>query len=476
MAELTVKSRAASSIRNVTEVTLDTLFPLWGIAFPLFAVGCMVLSILEFHAHDAMGLTKTLAAVATFLSTSVVCLLTKLSLSRDYLIVDKEGIHLPRLVGRNLNWITSIPWRQVQSVQAVLSSTANTSNSKIAIFRKQGRPIYVPSRCFEGHVIEQLILAAKMWNPQVCDTSLDAFQEAIRASQKKSLEASYTELWEDELSRRFCPTAYIALEPGKTLRNNTLKVVSHLASGGLSALYLAQLDNKQLVVLKEAVAPDECSESLREKAKELFEREAELLMKLDHPTIVHVLDRFTEGGRNYLLLEYINGVDLRQLVKQNGPQSEADVLEWAIQIAQGLKILHERETPIVHRDLTPDNIVLKSDGQVVIVDFGAANEFIANATGTFVGKNSYIAPEQFRGKASPLSDIYAFGCTLSYLLTGAEPEALEPSVPKDLRPSISSELSEFVESCTQLEAADRYQSVAQLLPVLRRLAAQAVVL
>ncbi|MBX9686888.1 MAG: hypothetical protein K2X27_09315, partial [Candidatus Obscuribacterales bacterium] len=121
-------------------------------------------------------------------------------------------------------------------------------------------------------------------------------------------------------------------------------------------------------------------------------------------------------------------------------------------------------------------LVLRNDGKVIVVDFGAANELIGNATGTFVGKHSFIAPEQLRGKATIHSDIYAFACTLHFLLTGVEPEALSPSNPKELNPNLSLELAELIESCTQLEAADRYQSVAQLLPVLRRLSAQSMVI
>jgi serine/threonine protein kinase len=152
------------------------------------------------------------------------------------------------------------------------------------------------------------------------------------------------------------------------------------------------------------------------------------------------------------------------------------VLEWAIQIANTLKYLHDREVPVIHRDLTPDNLVLRNDGQVIIVDFGAANELIGTATGTFVGKHAYISPEQFRGKTVTQSDIYAFGCTLFYLLTGVEPEALSTSNPRELAPSVSEDLAELIESCTQLEVRDRYQTVAQLLPVLKRLASQMVVL
>src|SRR5262249_27709672 len=113
-----------------------------------------------------------------------------------------------------------------------------------------------------------------------------------------------------------------------------------------------------------------------------------------------------------------------------------------------------------------------NDGRIVIVDFGAANEYIGTATGTFVGKHAFIAPEQLRGKATVQSDIYAFGCTLFFLLTGKEPEALSVSNPREHGADVSDGLCELIESCTQLETRDRFQSIAQLLPVLQRLAAQ----
>jgi serine/threonine-protein kinase len=176
-----------------------------------------------------------------------------------------------------------------------------------------------------------------------------------------------------------------------------------------------------------------------------------------------------------MMLEYVNGQDLRQFVKQNGPQKEHVVLEWAITVANILKHLHEQDPPILHRDLTPDNLVLRSDGQIVLIDFGAANEFIGNATGTFVGKQSFIAPEQFRGKACIGSDIYAFGCTLYFMLTGKEPEALSTSAPKEVVESISDDFNEFVVSCTEMEPRDRFASAAQMLPILKKMAASTLV-
>jgi tRNA A-37 threonylcarbamoyl transferase component Bud32 len=462
-------------LRQAAETLLNISFPVWGVGCPIVSVA-VILNIVSLIQQNNNGkIAECLAYLAICLSVSLICLLSKRAISQDCFIVDKRGIKLPRLLGTSFYVFPYIAWQDISSIKATVDPN-DLRRCRLMIVRKRARPVMLSPDQLDPNLVEQFLLAAKMWAPELCDPSLDSLQDVLRIGGKVGEQASYTELWEEELNRRFCPTAYIALEPGRVLRNNSVKVVSHLAAGGLSALYLCQLDQKKLVVLKEAVIPEDATQSMQDKAKEMFEREASLLMKLDNPGIVHVLDCFVESGRNYMLLEYVNGSDLRQLVKQNGPQNETQVLEWAIQIANTLKYMHEREPPIIHRDLTPDNIVLRNDGQVVIVDFGAANEFIGNATGTFVGKHSFIAPEQVRGKATAQSDLYAFGCTLFFLLTGSEPEALCPSRPRDLVPTVSEELSELIESCTQLEASDRYKNVAQLIPVLRRLAAQCVVL
>lgn len=473
MAELVVTTEVRSVPRQVSEMVLNVTFPLWGVLSPIVVVFLLLQSVAMFQMSEAHHVALVVTWAAGLIVFSIGCLLLKKMVSSDLLIVDKQGIKLPKFWGLNFFLSKYIPWENVQNLSALVAADA-AKRSCLLISQSKGTSIKLPAANLDPQFIEQFVLAARMWAPNVCDPSLDELQNVLRIGMRSASEASYTDLWEQELGRRFCPTAYIALEPGKVLRNNSLKIVSHLASGGLSALYLCQMDGKKLVVLKEAVVPESSAENIRAKAHELFEREAHLLMKLDHQSIVKILDCFVDNGRNYMLLEHVNGTDLRQLVRQNGPQKESDVLEWAIQIATALKYLHDREQPVVHRDLTPDNIVLRNDGQITIVDFGAANEFIGNATGTFVGKHSYIAPEQLRGKATVHSDIYAFGCTMFYLLSGKEPEALEPSVLKD-HVAVSQELSELVESCTQLEASDRYQSVAQLIPVLRRLAAQSIV-
>jgi len=115
---------------------------------------------------------------------------------------------------------------------------------------------------------------------------------------------------------------------------------------------------------------------------------------------------------------------------------------------------------VIHRDFTPDNLVLQNDGKLVAIDFGAANEFIGNATGTFVGKHAYIAPEQFRGKASPQSDLYAMGGTLYYLLTGEDPLALSVSDPAE-KVAVSPALAKLVYDLTLPEGRIASAAVAR---------------
>ncbi len=473
MADLVVKNQCNSPLRTTLDSFLSFTFPLWAVVSPIVILINSLASLTFILSLDASKFSESIGFAAAFFFYSLVSLAGKRLIRSDALIIDKQGIKLPLFIGNRINFNRKILWEQIAKVAATKNDDLN--KSKLLIQRKKGGVVALPVSALTTELSEQMILATQMWAPDAKDESLDSLQNNLRIGANKSSSASFTELWEAELGHRFCPTSYIPLEIGCGVRNGSLKVVSHLSSGGLSALYLCQLDGSKLVVLKEAVIPEESTEHVREKAKQMFDREAALLMKLDHPGIVHVLDSFSEGGRNYLLLDFVNGMDLRQMVAQNGPQKEVDVLEWAVQIAVALKYLHEKEQPIMHRDLTPDNIVLRNDGKVIIVDFGAANELIGTATGTFVGKHAFIAPEQLRGKATTLSDIYSFGCTLYFLLTGHEPEALLPSNPKTQVPDVSSELAEIVESCTQLEGSDRYQSFAQLIPVLRRLSAQSMV-
>lgn len=111
--------------------------------------------------------------------------------------------------------------------------------------------------------------------------------------------------------------------------------------------------------------------------------------------------------------------------------------------------------------LTPDNLMLRQDGSLGLIDFGAANELIGDVTGTVIGKQSFMAPEQLRGRAEPSSDIYSLGCTLYFLLTGEEPEPLSVSRPSTKNPAAGTGLDDLVAACTARDPANR-PSTAEL--------------
>jgi serine/threonine-protein kinase len=162
-------------------------------------------------------------------------------------------------------------------------------------------------------------------------------------------------------------------------------------------------------------------------------------------------------------LDYIPGLNLKQHVSMHGVFSEAEVLQIAGQVAEVLEYLHNFNPPIIHRDLTPDNLVTRDpDKAIILIDFGAANEFVGNMTGTLIGKQSYIPPEQFQGEAVAQSDLYALGATMFFLLTGVEPEPISASRPRELNKKVSAEMDELVFQLTQELPENRIESAREL--------------
>ena len=115
---------------------------------------------------------------------------------------------------------------------------------------------------------------------------------------------------------------------------------------------------------------------------------------------------------------------MRSFIRDNGAVSPYQVRRWLGRIIEVVGYLHGNDPPVVHRDISPDNLMLGRDGRIFLIDFGAANHFLGTATGTMIGKQHYIPPEQFRGHASFASDIYAIAGTAFYMLTGRDPEPL----------------------------------------------------
>lgn len=227
--------------------------------------------------------------------------------------------------------------------------------------------------------------------------------------------------------------------------------------------------SKHTVVIKETIFPVYVDDRIRQDAERRFKSEVELLNRLRHPQIVASYESFIDGARGYLVMEYIEGMSLRQRVKNNCALSENEVLPLAIQMAEILQYLHSLEPAIIHRDFTPDNLLLGSSNIVKLIDFNVAREVASTRTATVVGKHAYLPPEQFRGDACTQSDIYAFGATLYFLLVGQDPEPITQSFPAENATSVSARMNDIVAKCTDTELSTRYASAAEILDDLRRI-------
>jgi eukaryotic-like serine/threonine-protein kinase len=194
-----------------------------------------------------------------------------------------------------------------------------------------------------------------------------------------------------------------------------------VGSGGMSSVYRAHdrlLERKvALKILHQRYVEDA-------EYVERFRREARAVAQLGHPNIVTVIDRGEEGGRQFIVFEYIDGESLKDVVDRSGPLPIDRVIEYGLQVAEGLAYAHEQG--LVHRDVKPQNVLLNGDGRAKVMDFGIARvldvERGVTQTGTVLGTSNYIAPEQASGQpVDERSDVYSLGVVLFELLTGTLP-------------------------------------------------------
>ena len=196
-----------------------------------------------------------------------------------------------------------------------------------------------------------------------------------------------------------------------------------------------------------------------------FEREANILATLNHPSIPRIYDYFSQDDRSYLIIEFIDGKDLEAILLDSKDFfSEAQVVNWAIELCDVISYLHNNKPePIIFRDIKPSNIMINQHGHVLLVDFGIARTFQTGQKGTMIGTEGYSPPEQYKGEATQRADIYALGATLHHLLTKRDPR-LEPPFSFDdrkirsINPLISSELEAVVYTALHYDPDERYTS------------------
>jgi serine/threonine protein kinase len=209
----------------------------------------------------------------------------------------------------------------------------------------------------------------------------------------------------------------------ETILQGRYRIVRQLGQGGMGAVYEAvdeRLDTT--VALKETFFQDE-------KLRKQFEREARLLARMHHPALPRVSDHFNEGDGQFLVMQYIAGQDLfEMLAARNTPFPPDHVVRWADQLCDALDYLHTQDPQIIHRDIKPQNLKLTSRGQVVLLDFGLAKGSAGQLTAVTTSASifgytpNYAPLEQIQGKGTdPRSDIYALGATLYHLVTNVKP-------------------------------------------------------
>lgn len=232
----------------------------------------------------------------------------------------------------------------------------------------------------------------------------------------------------------------------------------------------------KLVAVKEMIntAPDPL---VRQTIVQNFEREANMLATLNHPAIPRIYDYFTYDDRSYLVLEFVHGKDLETIINDTaGFLPEDQVIGWAIQLCDVLSYLHaHKPDPIIFRDMKPSNVMINHNGDVVLVDFGIAKTFQSGQKGTMIGTEGYSPPEQYRGEATPLADVYALGATLHHALTRRDPR-LEPPFSFSERPArrinsnLSAEIEAVINTALQYNPAERFPTAIAMKDALMNVA------
>jgi len=256
------------------------------------------------------------------------------------------------------------------------------------------------------------------------------------------------------------------LTPGSTLHER-YRIESILGQGGMGAVYRA-ID----VNLGVPVAVKENLFTTEEYARQ-FWREATILAGVRHPHLPRVTDHFVvENEGQYLVMDFILGEDLRQMLERGGPIAEQRLLPWSLQICDALAYLHSRRPPIVHRDVKPGNIKITPDGRAMLVDFGLA-KVIEDSASTTVGAKAmtpgFSPPEQYgTGRTDTRSDVYSLGATLYAALTVAIPEdAVERMLGRarltpiqKRNPRVSTSMAKAVEKALEIKPEERYPTIS----------------
>lgn len=270
-----------------------------------------------------------------------------------------------------------------------------------------------------------------------------------------------------------------SLQPGTVLQNRW-RIESVVGVGGMASVYKARdlrFPNVERHVAVKEMLNLATDPQIREMTLRTFEREADILASLSHPAMPEIYDYFPGTNHVYLVMEFIKGKDLEAIINSI-PMDKLPietVRKWAIELCDVLAYLHEHEPePIIFRDVKPSNIMIDQHANVRLIDFGIAKVFQSGQKGTMIGTEGYSAPEQYKGEATPLSDVYAVGATLHHILTRRDPR-LEPPFSfaergiRQFNPQVSAEFEAIIMRALAYDPAERYASAREMKEALEQL-------
>jgi serine/threonine protein kinase len=245
------------------------------------------------------------------------------------------------------------------------------------------------------------------------------------------------------------------------------EIVSSIGRGGMGAVYRAKDRMRGRVVAIKQMRDDNTNGFGNTQMHARFEQEWQILKKLDHPRIPKMYDAFQQDDSDYFVMEFIEGDSLdsklKQLKETGRHFPEILLLEYALQILEVLQYLHGLHPPLLHRDIKPQNIIVRFDnGDLVLVDFGLAREGASNTTQTMVGTLGYAPLEQVKGHPEPRSDLYALGATMWHMLTATPPNPFDIPPVESVRPGLHPTLTEVVNRACNDNPAKRFASAAKM--------------
>ena len=253
-----------------------------------------------------------------------------------------------------------------------------------------------------------------------------------------------------------------------SLVDGKYKILSEIGHGGMSVVYMAINEKANKTWAVKEVRKDGKMDF--NTVRQGLMAEIETLKKLKHPNLPSIIDVIEDDDSFIIVMDYIEGRSLDKIIEENGAQPEAYVVEWAKQLCDVFGYLHSRTPPIIYRDMKPANVMLKPDGNIMVIDFGTAKNYeidLGETTG--IGTIGYAAPEQYigsgLGRTDARTDIYCLGITMYHLLTNIDPckNLISDKSIRAVNPALSHGLDAIIQKCTQYQPADRYQSCAELM-------------